>query len=146
VNLPGGVSSLLQIRPGLRGVSLLLALEAVMLLFASAFGDFTQPTYARLFVAFMWGGGAIFCLAAIAYARSVTPSGSLFWAASIGLRVAMLGCAPGTICGVTSGKGGVQNHGSNPYELSPIAPELLHLRDDKWRLINHPTSAAITRR
>ena len=34
--------------------------------------------------------------------------------------------------------GRVASSGINPYRYAPSAPELVHLRDSNWRLINHP--------
>ncbi len=46
-------------------------------------------------------------------------------------------------CGVTAGKGRIQLHGFNPYQLAPDAPGLIPLRDAEWNRISHLNFPAI---
>jgi hypothetical protein len=126
-----------------RWLYLWLAVEGLLLWLTSGFGDFTQPGHARIFVSLMWGAGIVFAAAVLIQSREKVQSAALFWCAVIGLRIAMLGCEPGDDLWRYIWEGRVQNHGLNPYELSPLASELAPLRDGTWSRINHPESAAI---
>ena len=121
-----------------------LALEFVLLLGASRFGDFAIAGNSLKFVALMLPAGAVF-VATLGYVRvrRIELSPAAFWTAAAVLRIAMLATVPGDDFWRYVWEGRLQLCGNNPYLLGPAAPELFPLRDAIWHRINHPESAAI---
>ena len=127
-------------------VALLVAIaaEAVLLLAASRFGDFTQRGAVLKFVPLMLAAAVCFAAAVILFAKAKPArEGVVFWSVAVGLRLVMLPCAPADDFWRFGWEGRLQLNGFNPYVLAPNSPELLALRDPTWSRINHPDSAAI---
>jgi alpha-1,6-mannosyltransferase len=119
-------------------------IELLLLIAAGTHGDFTRPGHALIFVPLILLSGVAFLFAV--RALGMLPPGihsHALWALAVAFRVAMLWCAPGDDFWRYAWEARVQNAGENPYRLSPNSPELAHLRDDRWPLINHPAVAAI---
>ena len=132
----------MKARPALFAIA--AGIELLLLIAAGAHGDFTRPGHALIFVPLMLLSGVAFLFAVRCF--ETLPPGfhsRTVWALAVAFRVAMLWCAPGDDFWRYAWEGRVQNAGANPYRLSPDAPELAHLRDPRWPLINHPEVAAI---
>ncbi len=67
----------------------------------------------------------------------------LFWGMAIGVKVAVLGMAPGDDIWRYLWEGYIQHFGANPYMASPDSPALAELRTDWWVNVNHAQWAAI---
>lgn len=67
----------------------------------------------------------------------------VFWGVAIALRLLVLPMTPGDDIYRYLWEGRIQHFGFNPYLLAPNAPELTHLRDAWWPMINHKGWAAI---
>lgn len=120
------------------------AAELGLLYAAAGHGDFAKHGEALRFVPLILLASAAF-YGAVRWFEAVPASAATrtLWALAIALRLVMFDCAPGDDFWRYAWEGRVQNAGENPYRLSPSAPELEHLRDSSWRLINHPDVAAI---
>jgi hypothetical protein len=127
-----------------RRVFVALLLLVGCLAAAVPFGDFRIPYHARIFVALMWAAGAA-GIAAASWVESVRQRWQipLLIAVAMLIRIVLLPMYPGDDFWRYAWEGRVQLAGFNPYLLAPTAPELGHLRDATWPLINHPETAAI---
>ena len=127
-----------------RGLFVLTALLVACLGAASRFGDFGVPYHARIFVALMWAAGAA-AITAACWIESAQKQWQvpLLVTVAVIIRLVMLPMYPGDDFWRYAWEGRVQLEGLNPYLHSPSSPELAHLRDATWPLINHPETAAI---
>ncbi len=120
--------------------SIALAVEVVLLVFASRFGDFGIPGNPIRFV-------ITFCVASIAYLLAIyfTPqeSRAMLWIGCVAIHIAVITMPPGDDMWRYLWEGRVQLRGFNPYVFSPGDPALASLRDDAWHRVNHPDFAAI---
>jgi len=122
----------------------ILAMEGFLLLLASRYGDLPAPGNAVRFVASMMGAGVCYLVAVAHFSHAAMRSRpALLWAASVGLRLAVLSMPPCPELWRHLWEGKIQLHGFNPYLVSPDAPALTTLRDAWWGAIHARHSPAI---